>query len=82
MYIFKVLFICVKMYTPSEIVQFSFFFFDKPRLCIWSRTLRGSEAAQSNFLTFLCVLNVQTVLKKKLHLQFSVEVFLHKNEWK
>lgn len=57
--------LCVSKCTLLHKLCSFVFFFQQPRLCSRSRTLRGSEAAQSDFLTlFLCVLNVQTVKKK------------------
>lgn len=67
-----------------------FYFFDKHILRLWSKTLRGSEVAQSDFLTFFYVLNVQTVKRKKVALtvigfqsentQPPLMVYLHKGD--
>lgn len=47
----------VHSYINYAVFLFGFFFvffvlFGQPGLCLWSRTMRGSDAAQSDFLTF------------------------------
>lgn len=69
------------MYTPSEIVQFSFFFLTNPDCASGQGLWEGVKLHEVTFWPFY-VSWMCKLFKKKLHLQFSVEVFLHKNEWK
>lgn len=65
---------------------FGFFvLFGQPGLCLWSRTMRGSDAAQSDFLTFF--LKCANCKKKVRKYTDSIEkvwlnVFLHEGEEK
>lgn len=79
MYIFKVLFMCVKMYTPSTIVHFfcfvffCFVCFDNPDCAHGQELWDGVKPAQSDFSTLFYVSWMCKPFKKRnLHLHFLV----------